>query len=112
MADPDALVRNLYLADAGLWVLLYLLLAWLAYVRMRHARSGPVLGLGFFLLALRIILQTVLNRLILPAAAPSAPVLAAIELTFGMIGLALGLWVAYGVLLIPRALDDLASRRA
>jgi len=112
MADPDSVVRNLYLVDAGLWVLLYLLLAWIVSVRLRATRSGRLLGLGFFLLALRIILQTVLNRLILPAAAPSAPVLAAIELTFGMIGLALGLWVAYGVLLIPRALDDLASRRA
>ena len=90
MADPDALVRNLYLADAGLWVLLYLLLAWLAYVRMRHARSGRVLGLGFFLLALRIIIQTVLNRLVLPAATPSAPLLAALELTFGIAGFLLG----------------------
>ncbi|HOB52868.1 MAG TPA: hypothetical protein PK176_12775 [Acidobacteriota bacterium] len=111
MADPDALVRNLYLADAGLWVLLYLLLAWMAYVRMRHARSGRVLGLGFFLLALRIILQTVLNRLVLPAATPSAPLLAAVELTFGIAGLLLGLWVAYGVLLIPRGLDDPAGPR-
>jgi len=111
MADPDAMVRNLYLVDAGLWVLLYLLLAWMAYGRMRHARSGRVLGLGFFLLALRIILQTVLNRLVLPATAPSAPLLAAMELAFGIAGFLLGLWVAYGVLLIPRALGDPAGLR-
>ncbi|HOT01494.1 MAG TPA: hypothetical protein PLY66_10855 [Acidobacteriota bacterium] len=111
MADPDSMVRNLYLVDAGLWVLLYLFLAWVVSVRLRAVRCGRVLGLGFFLLALRIILQTVLNRLILPAAAPSAPWLAAIELTFGVIGLALGLWVAFGVLLIPRGLNDSASSR-
>jgi hypothetical protein len=109
MADPDALVRNLYLVDAGLWVLLYLILARLACIRLRATRSGRLLCLGFLGLALRTILQTTLNRLVLPAVGASPGLVIGLEITFGTAALGLGLVVAAGLLFLPRGLDLLAG---